>query len=84
MVTLFLKLVNMSITATWMVLAVIALRFLLKKSPKYIRCFLWGLVALRLMVPFSFESVLSLVPSREPVPQEILYSPTPPLLWQCL
>lgn len=67
----------MSITATWMVLAVIALRFLLKKSPKYIRCFLWGLVALRLMVPFSFESVLSLVPSREPVPQEILYSPTP-------
>lgn len=74
---LFLKLFNMSITASWLVVAVIALRLLLKKAPKYIRCILWGLVGVRLICPFSFESMLSLIPSAETVPAEMLLSQAP-------
>lgn len=62
---LFLKLLNMSIAASWLILAVVVLRFLLKKAPKWIVILLWGIVALRLVVPFSFESALSLIPSAE-------------------
>lgn len=77
MEAVFLKLVNMSITASYLILADIAFRLVLKKAPKYIRCILWGLVALRLVCPFSFESVLSLIPNEEPLPQEFLYAATP-------
>lgn len=73
----FLKILNMSITASWLVLAVIALRFLLKKAPKAFSVILWGLVGIRLMLPFSFESVLSLIPSAQTVPNDIAYSPIP-------
>lgn len=62
---LFLKTLNMSIAASWLILAVVLLRFLLKKAPKWIAVLLWGIVALRLVVPFSFESALSLIPSAE-------------------
>lgn len=62
---LFLKTLNMSIAASWLILAVVLLRFLLKKAPKWIVILLWGIVALRLVVPFSFESALSLIPSAE-------------------
>lgn len=62
---LFLKLLNMSIAASWLILAVVLLRFLLKKAPRWIVILLWGIVALRLVVPFSFESALSLIPSAE-------------------
>ena len=70
----FLKLLNMSITASWLVLLVIVLRFLLKKAPKSLTILMWALVAVRLVCPFSFESVLSLVPNTEPVPPEIVYT----------
>ena len=70
----FLKLLNMSITASWLVLAVIALRLLLKKAPKSLTVFLWALVAVRLVCPFSFESALSLVPNTETVPPGIVYT----------
>lgn len=73
----FLKLLNMSITASWLILAVIAARFALKKAPKWMNCALWGLVGLRLLFPFSIESVLSLIPSAETVSPDILYSQTP-------
>ena len=59
----FIKLLNMSIAAGWLVLAVIILRFALKKAPKWIMCALWALVALRLLMPFSFQSAVSVVPS---------------------
>lgn len=77
MEALFLKLLNMSISASWLVLAVVVLRFALKKAPKSVRCVLWGLVGIRLVWPFSFESVLSLIPSRETVPPEIVYARQP-------
>ncbi len=62
---IFLKILNMSITASWLILAVLLLRFALKKAPRWITVLLWGIVALRLVVPFSFESALSLIPSAE-------------------
>ncbi|MBQ2943176.1 MAG: hypothetical protein IJD93_00540 [Ruminococcus sp.] len=77
METVFLHLLNMSITAGWIALAVIILRLLLKKAPKWITVLLWGLVGLRLIFPFSTESVLSLIPSAETVPPEIIYAQEP-------
>ncbi|MBQ5389711.1 MAG: hypothetical protein IIU58_02270, partial [Clostridia bacterium] len=77
MTEVFLKLINMSITASWIVLAVILLRFLLKKAPRGIICALWALVAIRLVCPFSVESMLSLIPSAETVPEEIVYAREP-------
>ena len=71
---MFLKLLNMSITASWLALAVITLRFLLKKAPKSLTVLMWVLVAVRLVCPFSFESVLSLIPNTEPVPPSIVYT----------
>ena len=65
MSNIFLKILNMSIAASWLILAVVLLRFVLKKAPKWIAVLLWGIVALRLAVPFSFESALSLIPSAE-------------------
>ncbi len=77
MENIFISLLNTSITAGYLVIAVMLLRPILKKAPKYIRCILWGLVGLRLVLPFSFESVLSLIPSAETVPPEIVTSPAP-------
>lgn len=76
MEALFLKLFNMSITAGWIVLAVAILRLLLKKAPKAVTVFLWALVGVRLICPFSFESVLSLIPSGEPIPEAVLTGPS--------
>lgn len=72
---LFLKLINMSISAGWLILAVIVLRLLLKKAPKWIACLLWAIVAVRLICPVSFESMFSLIPSAETIrPDAVLYS----------
>lgn len=73
----FLKLLNMSITASWLILAIVVLRVLLKKAPKAILCVLWALVGIRLVCPFSVESVLSLIPSSETVSPDIVYSHAP-------
>ncbi len=74
---LFLKVLNMSISASWLVLAVLFLRFLLKRAPRGIPVLLWGIVALRLMAPFSIESDFSLVPSVQTVSPEIMMDWTP-------
>ncbi len=65
MTNLFLKILNRSIAAGWLILAVVLLRFVLKKAPKWVNVLLWGLVALRLALPFSLESPFSLIPSAE-------------------
>ena len=77
MENIFLHLVNMSITAGWIALAVMILRLFLKKAPKWITVLLWGLVGLRLILPVSIESVLSLIPSAETIPPEIVYAQEP-------
>lgn len=73
----FLTLVNRGLSAGWLVLAVIAARFLLKKAPRWAVCALWGLVALRLLCPFSPESPLSLIPDAQPVSPEAVWNTVP-------
>ena len=68
----FPNILNASIAASWMVLAVLILRLILKKAPKWTRVALWGLVAIRLLLPFSIESAFSLIPSARTVPEEVL------------
>ena len=70
----FLKVLNMSITASWIILTAILLRFLLRKAPKAIICFLWLFVAIRLICPFSVESVFSLIPASDPIDIDTIYS----------
>ena len=77
MEALFLKLVNLSITASWLVLAVLVLRLIFRKAPRWIFCLLWGLVALRLVCPVSLESALSLIPSAETIPANIVTEAAP-------
>lgn len=77
MENVFLKIFNMSITAGWIALAVMLLRLPLKKAPKWIMGVLWAFVALRLVLPISFESVLSLIPSTQTLPQNFTHSPAP-------
>lgn len=74
MTDIFLKIVNMSVSACWLVLAIILLRFIFKRAPKWVNCILWGLAGLRLVMPFSLESIFSIMPSAEFVPGELIHS----------
>lgn len=69
----FLEIVNISITAGWIVLAVFVLRLVFRKAPKWLNCVLWGIVALRLVFPFSIESVFSLIPSAQTIDPTLPY-----------
>ena len=80
---LFRHVLERSVTVCWLILAVIMVRFLLKKAPKWIRGILWGMVALRLVIPFSLESVFSLLPEKCVVEQvwvEEVRLPSEPLV----
>lgn len=78
MTDIFLKILNISITASYLVIAVLLLRLILKKAPKWIRGILWGLVGVRLVFPFSVESVLSIIPSAEVISSDtVKYSTAP-------
>ena len=74
---IFLQIINMSISASYIVLAVLFLRLLLRKAPKWIMVLLWGIVAVRLICPFSIQSVLSLIPNFEVVSPEIMMDRAP-------
>ena len=75
---IFLKLLNLSISASWLVLVVLALRLVLKRAPRWVNVLLWGMVALRLMLPLSIESALSLIPSAETLsPEVVRFDPAP-------
>lgn len=73
----FLKLLNLSINASILVAAVLLFRLVFKKAPKWINCLLWALVGIRLIIPFSFESSVSLIPKKEPIPATIIYQVNP-------
>ena len=76
--TLFLSVLNMSITASLVMVIVLVVRFLLKKSPKIFSYALWIVVLYRLICPFTFESAVSLLPINEtPIPHDIVYSTEP-------
>ncbi len=74
---LFLVILNNTLVAGWMILAVIVFRFICKKAPKWVNCLLWGLVGIRLAFPFSIESIFSLIPSAKPIPSDIEYAAIP-------
>lgn len=78
---LFIAILNNTLVASWIIFAVIVLRFvfkkIIKKIPKWVNCMLWGLVAIRLVFPFSIESIFSLIPSAKPVPVDIEYAKVP-------
>ena len=80
MAAVFLKLLNLSISASWLVLAVLVLRLVSKRSPKWMNVLLWGIVALRLVLPFSIESALSLIPSAETVSPAVVQSDPAPTI----
>lgn len=73
----FLKICNMAINGGWVALAIILLRPFIYKVPKYIRPILWAFVGIRLIFPIKLESVLSLIPSSETIPSDIVYSKAP-------
>lgn len=77
METVFLSLLNRSMAAGWLILAVVALRLPLKKAPRWITAALWGLVAVRLICPFSFESRFSLLPGADAIPPAALTAKHP-------
>jgi len=74
---LFISILNNALVASWIILAVIALRMLFKKTPKWINCLMWVLVAIKLVIPFRIESIFSLIPTANPVPADIEYSEVP-------
>ena len=69
---LFLKILNMSLVSSMLIAVLIVLRPLLKKAPRTLCCALWAIAGIRLVCPFTFESVLSLIPEPEPVSKEVL------------
>ena len=79
MEAVFLKIVNMSITAGWLILAVTAVRLLFRRMPKWVLCLLWGMVAFRLLCPVALEWEHSFLPSAEPLPKDIIYTAQPQL-----
>ena len=79
MTGVFLKIVNMSIAASYLVLVVILLRIIFKKAPKCINVLLWSIVALRLLFPFTIESPFSLIPSNETIKPTIMTETMPSL-----
>ncbi len=68
---LFLDVLNQSITACYLIAAIIAARILLKRAPKSVCCILWMLVGIRLIMPFSVQSAFSLMPSGAQVQNDI-------------
>lgn len=74
---LFILILNNAIIAGWMILAIILFRFAFRKMPKWMNCLLWGMVAIRLLIPFSIESIFSLIPSSQTVPRDIEYVKVP-------
>ena len=62
MTEVLIVIIYKSIAAGWMILAVLAARLVLQRAPKWVNVLLWGIVAVRLLCPFSIESDLSLVP----------------------
>lgn len=66
----FITLLNMSLVSIPLIIVLIVLRPFMKKVPKAFLCALWGLVGVRLVCPFSFESFLSLLPTSEPIPMD--------------
>ena len=62
MTELFMKLLNMSINAGWLVLTVLLVHIIFRKAPKWLFPVLWSFVGIRLLMPNALESRLSVIP----------------------
>lgn len=75
---IFLKVINMSITASYVILFLILIRLFIRKLPKIYSYSLWIIVLIRLLVPFSFSSLFSMIPANgEAIPRDIIYAAKP-------
>ena len=75
---IFLQILNMSLTSSFVIIFVIIARAILKKSPKIFSYALWFIVLIRLLCPFSIESIFSIIPvNSEAIPQQIALMDTP-------
>ena len=78
MTTVFLRILEMGLTASVVVAVVCLLRLLTGKVSKKVTCLLWALVAVRLLCPFSLQSPTSVMPARGTVTNQIAaVLPTP-------
>ncbi len=80
METLFINILNMSLTAGWLVLAVVLIRGVFKRLPKVFRCVLWAFVGIRLICPWFIESDASFIPSARVVPTDIVQAENPNII----
>lgn len=74
---LFIGFFNRSMAAGWLILVLLLLRPLLKKAPKWCMPLFWGLVAIRLVCPFTLTSALSLLPTAEVLSPLVVQFETP-------
>ena len=75
---MFLSVLNMSLTSSYVIFIILILRLLLKRAPKAISYALWAVAAFRLLCPTSFESLFSLIPiNTAAIPQNIAYQQIP-------
>ena len=77
MISTFIELCNRSIQAGYLMIAIILLRMIWKRVPKLLYRYLWCLVGLRLALPFTWETALSLIPKKTVIKPSVLYSKTP-------
>lgn len=79
MIQIFLQVLNGSLAVFWVILGILLLRLLLRKTPKWIQCLLWSVAALRLIIPVTLQSSFSLLPSAQVIPTDITTATTPAL-----
>lgn len=58
---------NMSVEASVLVCVICIFRFIFRKAPKWITCALWGIAGLKLVIPFSLDSIVGILPSKSAV-----------------
>ena len=66
MKSVFSQIFNMSLTASVVILCVLAVRLLLKKAPKKFAYALWAVVLFRLLCPVSLPSPVSVLEVVQP------------------
>lgn len=77
---LLIKVLNMSISASWLILVVLTIRLIIKKAPKWISCMLWGFVGVRLLVPYSIQSTFSFLPTIQTINIPAADQPAAPII----
>lgn len=75
--SIFMQVLDMSKTASIVILVVLLARLLLKKVPKVFSYALWAVVLFRLLCPFTFEATVSIMPEMASVSQDYSLSEAP-------